>query len=212
MLLKWHPKLQFRWQSYKHSRTYVALFVYKTKLVKSACVNKTMCAHLDIFRIRCLHYEGYLGMGNDSVTSNHVNHALLSCPTVVECRTTSWLPHIRNLPFCCMKSSLKLPSWLNIASGKAERCSITLLKLAFRHPKLERFLKRKCPYWNICTFTTVAVFITWVKLNFAEGFLRSWQWMINWHQCYNSSFEWEHSAPNERKQLEQNRFLHSSVL
>lgn len=40
MLLKYHPEWQFRLQSYKHLRSYTALFLYKRKLETFIHVNK----------------------------------------------------------------------------------------------------------------------------------------------------------------------------
>lgn len=141
-------------------------------------------------------------------------------PLVIMLATVSWatlLPqntgqflslHIYEIfPFIVWKKSWKLPSWLNTASctTTAESCTISLLKPIFRHCKLERFLKGKCLYSNICIFTTIP-FITWVKLSFAEGFLENvvlddkltpllkfCLWM--WTQCQK-----------EREELKQNHF------
>lgn len=43
MLLKYHPELQFRSQSYKHLRTHIALFLHKRKIVASIHLNKIRC-------------------------------------------------------------------------------------------------------------------------------------------------------------------------
>lgn len=62
MLLKYHPELQFRLQSYKHLRTYIALFPYKRKLVASIHVNKIICILIcfqdQTFSLQFLVYSG----------------------------------------------------------------------------------------------------------------------------------------------------------
>lgn len=62
MLLKYHPELQFRPQSYKHLRTYITLFLYKRKLVPPIHVNTIIniltCFQDQTFSLQFLMYSG----------------------------------------------------------------------------------------------------------------------------------------------------------
>lgn len=86
MLLKYHPELQFRPQSYKHSRTYIALFLYKRKLVASIHVNKIICILTcfqdQTFSLQFLMYSG--------VTQAHLK---LYCVRQMQAHKWAWGPY-----------------------------------------------------------------------------------------------------------------------